>query len=755
LKKLPQRFLFALSLLAACSANIGNKGQGQTGSGGSSGSSGTGGSGGGGTNGPPGSPTIASFTAQPSTLTQGGPVTLSWSVTGADQLSIDQGVGTVTGTSTQTTVAATTIFTLTASNSKGASTKSAVVNVATSTKNPLILSFTATPASLPAAGKSTLTWNVSNADSLSIDHGVGTVTGTSVSVNVSATTIYNLPATNADGTSTATTAVVVGQNPSSDNGGRFSAMVSPTNGESFIAPTTLRLVAAGRDPAIFTNTPTSGKGGEAQKVQFFVDDGVVLEVGGADAEYWIFKGFVSGVTSGQHRVWARAIYPDEVLDSDPSIITVSEPPAYDKMVDLTADVTLSGSTGYELVGTADKRIRLNGNGHSITSSNGASGPLTLKFVDVFDLGDRTNTVQPSMSVTTTGQVTIEDSSFDSSNTVQITQGGSKTASIQRNLFRSNMRQPIGQYPAADQMDGLSYPAVDIGGSNGVFAGNNVGAGWVNVGNNWVVGGDTDADSNILIGPRVGIDAGENAQVRRNYSHHVYYGGWSQGSNFELGGGTGVVAENNVVYGSSWPVRGVANEFRYNLVLEAGHEWLWADHDGGNIHHNVFVGGDCDIGGIWILYNSANVRIMNNTFDGLPDGIGTAIKIDNGAATMTSNLFTNAPSPAVDISGGSLTTDYNLFFGAKSSYSDGRKPAHDLGTDPKLGAPPKVQFDLDEVGVWKRTITVRDVLTHYRMLYTPAAGSPVIDAGDPAGGSGNDIGAVGAGDVNAGDHFGVF
>ena len=29
--------------------------------------------------------------------------------------------------------------------------------------------------------------------------------------------------------------------------------------------------------------------------------------------------------------------------------------------------------------------------------------------------------------------------------------------------------------------------------------------------------------------------GSTAQVRRNYSHHVYYGGWSQGANFELQG----------------------------------------------------------------------------------------------------------------------------------------------------------------------------------------------------------------------------
>ena len=74
-----------------------------------------------------------------------------------------------------------------------------------------------------------------------------------------------------------------------------------------------------------------------------------------------------------------------------------------------------------------------------------------------------------------------------------------------------------------------------------FSGNNVGAGWVGFegsARNWLVGGDTAAASNVLIGPRVGIASDgstQNMQIRRNYSHHIYRGGWSQGSNFELGG----------------------------------------------------------------------------------------------------------------------------------------------------------------------------------------------------------------------------
>ena len=797
-----QAVCLALPLLTAClfagckgsgassasGGSVGGGGIGASGGGvaaGTGGSHGSGGNVGPGTGGSHGSggaggitmvakdrPVIGSFTATPTTLAAGGgPVTLSWSVTGADQLTIDSGVGAVTGSTVQANVTATTIFTLSASNSGGTSTKSAVVTVLPPSVNPVILQFSATISTLPAGGGQTmLVWQVSNAKSLSIDQGVGTVTGNSIAVTVSKTTIFTLTATNDDGTTTATTAVVIGSNPSSD-GGRYAAMVSPTGGESFVAPSTLRLVAAGYDPNVYNNTPRNGLGGNASKVQFFVDDAVVLEVDGGNAEFWIFKGFVSGVAAGAHRVWARAIYtkPDEVLDSVPMLVTVAAPPTYDRTVDLDGDVVLSGSTGYELVGSADKRIRLNGNGHRITSSAGASGNLTFKFVDVFDLGSESNLGESATDVTTSGTVTLEDSIFDSSNTIAISQTGTGTASIRRNLFRSNMRQPIGAMPDAYQTDGASYPVIQFSGSSTgakVFAGNNIGAGWMLMTRtqSWLVGGDTDADSNILIGPRVGIyaDMSDNIQIRRNYSHHVYYGGWSQGSNFELGDATNMVTENNVVYGSSWPVRGVASEFRYNLVLSAGHQWLWASATGAYVHHNVFLGGDGDVGGIYILYNPSNVRIVNNTFDGLLGKIFlTAVKMQDGVASVSSNLFMNIPmAPVVTVDSGTLTTDYNSFFDpVAGNYSDGRKPAHDVAggasTDPKLTDAPTQIFDLDEPSVWKRTVTVRDILTRYRMRYTPKDGSPLIDAGDPAGGAGNDVGAIGSGDPNASDLFGRF
>jgi hypothetical protein len=767
--------------LAACGASSkgGATGAAGTGTGTGAGGTGTGGTGTGtaGSGPAPGSPTVTSFTAEPATLpTGGGEVTLTWVVTGADQISIDNGVGVVTGTTVKATVKATTIFTLSAMNTKGTVTKSAVVTVAASSKNPVILSFSAAPPSLPTGGgQTTLSWEVQNATGLSIDQGVGVVTGTSKAVTATATTIYTLTATNADGSTTATTAVVIGQNPSIV-GDRWVYMVSPTSAETFLGPTTLRLIAAAHDPNISTNSPTQGLGGNAQKVQFFVDDAVVLEMAGANAEYWYFKGFVTGVAEGAHRVWARAVYtkPDLVLDSPPALINVVAPPTYDQTVSLDADVMLTGATGYELIGAAGKRIRLNGNGHRILAAAKASGPLTLKFVDAFDLGNPNSTTESSFEVTTTGPITIEDSTFDTSNTIRVAVDGTATASIRRNLFRSNMRMPLGQNPGSAAM-GPSYPSIRLSGlSTGakVFAANNTAAGWVQLEKttNWLVGGDTDADSNILIGPRVGIYAQttSNSQVRRNFSHHVYYGGWSQGSNFELGGSATTVVEHNVIYDSSWPVRGVGCEFRYNLVAEAGHEFLWPE-TGGSIHHNIFEGGYSDIASIYVINKAMGVKVFNNTIDGqLYRGMVTAVNITAGAEmSLTSNAILNVPKPlgaavgaSVTITGATMTADYNAFGNVqKNDYSDARHPAHDVvlgsAADAMLTDPPATSFDIDESTIWKRTTTVRDILTRYRMRYMPKAGSPLIDKGDPAGGDGNDIGAVGAGTPNAADKFGLF
>lgn len=79
---------------------------------------------------------------------------------------------------------------------------------------PAINSFSALPVAVTLGGSTTLSWNVTKATSLSINQGVGTVTGTSIAVTptTKGKITYTLTAANSYGTSTATTTITVSSN---------------------------------------------------------------------------------------------------------------------------------------------------------------------------------------------------------------------------------------------------------------------------------------------------------------------------------------------------------------------------------------------------------------------------------------------------------------------------------------------------------------------------------------------------------------
>jgi hypothetical protein len=565
--------------------------------------------------------------------------------------------------------------------------------------------------------------------------------------------------------------------------GRFAAMVSPTDGETFTTPLNLRLIGIGHDPNIFTNEDkhheeSPGHGTNAAKVEFLLDGQVIGEEDGEEAEYHVFKTFAENldVAPGQHTVVARATYeePAEVIESEPTTITVVAPPAYAQTVDLTHDVVLNASNpSLELIGSPTERIKLNGNGHRIVST-GTSGHLVLKDVDVYNLGDPSNTSAPGIEVTANaaGTVAIEGSSFDFSNPVDLELDGSSTAKLDDNLFRSNMRMPIGQEPGPDpEHISPTVPVISITGSsagNKEFAGNNVGAGPVQFErvNHWTIGGPSDADTNVLIGPRAAFEVlrSANVTVEGNFVNHVYYGGWSQGQLLELSETSPIKVEHNVLLDSSWPVRGIEGEFAYNLVLEAGHQWM-VPGDGAYIHHNIFVGGDNDTGGITEYYPNTT-RIENNTFDGLMGPmVRAAIFWENGQTTLKSNSFIDFPSWATAVvydQGGTIDAGYNAFFNPlATTYLGAVTPRHDINggasTDPRFARPlPTSTFEGDKVAVWKRQLPVSQILSEYRARYTPTQSSPYVDAGDPSLCTCNDVGAVGAGaEIDPLDRFGSF
>ena len=175
-------------------------------------------------------PVIDSFTISPlNYVTTGNSVTLSWQTTNATSVSIDQGIGSVSvdGSKNYTTTTAGPItFTLTAVNSVGGTLGTTTAQVSIQVVNPpTIDSFSINPNPVNQDTTTTLSWTTTDANTVSINQGVGTGLSSDGSVDVIATVpssgagsfpgaptygngyrIYTLTATNIANTSVTKTA---------------------------------------------------------------------------------------------------------------------------------------------------------------------------------------------------------------------------------------------------------------------------------------------------------------------------------------------------------------------------------------------------------------------------------------------------------------------------------------------------------------------------------------------------------------------
>ncbi len=148
-------------------------------------------------NGGSGGVRILNFTGQPTTINAGQSSMLSWQTQGADTVTITS-LGSVSPSgSNSVTPAQTTTYTLTASGSGGQASASVTITVIGG--QPVIASFTATPASIAAGGTSKLEWTTQNAARVYII-GVGYVSvNGSVDVRPNTTTTYHLNAIGQNG----------------------------------------------------------------------------------------------------------------------------------------------------------------------------------------------------------------------------------------------------------------------------------------------------------------------------------------------------------------------------------------------------------------------------------------------------------------------------------------------------------------------------------------------------------------------------
>ncbi|MCU1232338.1 MAG: Allergen V5/Tpx family protein [Candidatus Solibacter sp.] len=113
--------------------------------------------------GQPSAPTITSFSASPSTIVTGQSATLSWNVTGANTVSIDGGIGAVSGTGSKTvSPAQTTTYTLTATNAAGSITARATVTVGAAQDTQPPTAPTLTSVSPKSSTEADLSWTASS-----------------------------------------------------------------------------------------------------------------------------------------------------------------------------------------------------------------------------------------------------------------------------------------------------------------------------------------------------------------------------------------------------------------------------------------------------------------------------------------------------------------------------------------------------------------------------------------------------------------
>ncbi len=470
-------------------------------------------------------------------------------------------------------------------------------------------------------------------------------------------------------------------------------------------------------------------------------------------------------------------------------IEIDRWPTDKRVVEITADTTFTD------LNWTDVAVR--GNGHTVS----VKGSLTIKRSLITGLGslaivdpshadpDSAKMVQ-GLAAALTGPVDVEDSIFEATGAVRLAIDGDGPVAIVNNEFRANnFIKFVPSRPDAS-------PVIEISGKNATakrFQGNRIAAGIVRFDgmSNWRIGGATDAQSNVLIGPRcvLALDNCHDLHVIGNYIHHDYRGTWSQGFNLYCENSERILAEHNVLRASSWPLQTFGGEFRYNLMVDAGHNWVRVLTSGTRFHHNLLVHtGDpygTGIGaGLWLYNNRRDVAIYNNTFDGgapaARDFDAPLISLSAGCtlSTLRNNVFTGVEpisslqNNALVARGGKETdrqprvayADYNCFYHPQAPRAADYDPGivsqphpseHDIQADPKFAQGRLIPYAVDESEVWNRRYKVSQVLALYRQRYAPAADSPLLNAGDPADGKHSYIGAIGPGDGAPADQFGRF
>lgn len=485
------------------------------------------------------------------------------------------------------------------------------------------------------------------------------------------------------------------------------------------------------------------------------------------------------------------------------------------VLELEDDITIPDDADWQMTGQAGARCVIRGNGHSIHTALHWIGHFSIRSCDIFDLG---TVDMPGIHLNMYGAASavIEDSTFAASGQVHIINYDASTVDFSHNTIFATSLVPA--VALVGDSKPVFFAQGGDGTGHKRFAGNLILHSYAAMlGAHWTIGGDSAAEGNRFIGTRAGLLLqGPGLVVRGNYFHTIYpislpdYPRGQEVTPFTfLDNSPDLLVEHNVIRHGHWILRGGSGEIRYNAIVDADDsDWIREPQTGTNIHHNVFVnytvpGEETNsvspnptvLGGIELInFMNSGIQIWANTFDGGGTGKffgGPTISVAYGSAleSARSNLFMRFVyrEGSAGIAPGALEepgtlprlgyADYNLFFNPDGNVVDNyalpvtgkierqdpgfgandvnRLGAKDEQVDPQITGPLAEHFPWTDDQIASGAVTVSDMLAYFRAVYTPRAGSPLIDAGDPQDGSGSDIGAIGAGAPNRGDGFGIF
>lgn len=465
-----------------------------------------------------------------------------------------------------------------------------------------------------------------------------------------------------------------------------------------------------------------------------------------------------------------------------------------QVVGVSEDIVLSGDDVLEVQGTAERPCRLDGNCQQIRTAGDWTGSIRISHCEFRGLGTAT---KPAIALSAAGegdQIVIEHATFLACGAIHLNHGGSSGCVFRHNHLAANSMLPVTNLPNESPPVFIARGRTP---TRKLFQGNRVDKSLVLLENtdHWLIGGDADEEGNVWTGMRssLSIVRCESMRIAGNYLHtEIPSFRWSQVHTLQVGSPCPeLLIERNIFRHGQWVVRGLAGEFRHNLVLDAdGHNFIVGPSAGTRIHHNIFAR-YCTVdpnlnSSIAVIYKGDGIQIYNNTFDGGGKALARpwhvpAIEIGPEAhlASLRNNVFFNHPT---SFASGTATirpgfaekktspgparldyADYNLFYnpdaGERQNYAvsvadkteriDAGFAKHDLPAggekdaqlNPQFQGPLPREFPVTDDDIRARKVTVPQILTHYWRVYAPASGSPLIGAGDPADGPDWYVGAV--------------